>query len=58
MELGFLLEPLARDGESRGSELARPFPISLLAISRHLRVLEDARRAQCDLPASGAVKHG
>ncbi len=33
---------LAR-GEATVGELAAPFPISLPAISRHLRVLEDAR---------------
>jgi DNA-binding transcriptional ArsR family regulator len=30
-------------GETTVSNLARPFPISLPAISRHLRVLEEAR---------------
>jgi len=30
-------------GETTVSELARPFPISLPAISRHLRVLEESR---------------
>jgi DNA-binding transcriptional ArsR family regulator len=29
-------------GEASVSDLARPFPVSLPAISRHLRVLEDA----------------
>src|SRR6266403_4856061 len=38
-----ILERLARHGESRVTELATPFRISLPAISRHLRVLEDAR---------------
>jgi DNA-binding transcriptional ArsR family regulator len=37
------LERLAGHGESRVTELAKPFRISLPAISRHLRVLEDAR---------------
>ena len=37
-----ILERLARDQASVG-ELAAPFDISLPAISRHLKVLEDAR---------------
>jgi DNA-binding transcriptional ArsR family regulator len=36
-----ILERLAR-GEASGTELARPFPISVPAISKHLRVLENA----------------
>jgi DNA-binding transcriptional ArsR family regulator len=36
-----ILERLAR-GEASGTELARPFPISVPAISKHLRVLEQA----------------
>src|SRR6266849_2168936 len=36
-----ILERLAR-GEASGTELARPFSISVPAISKHLRVLEDA----------------
>jgi DNA-binding transcriptional ArsR family regulator len=36
-----ILERLAR-GEASGMELAQPFPISLPAISKHLRVLERA----------------
>ena len=36
-----ILERLAR-GEASGAELAQPFPISLPAISKHLRVLEHA----------------
>jgi DNA-binding transcriptional ArsR family regulator len=38
-----ILEHLSGYGESRVTELARPFRISLPAISRHLRVLEDAK---------------
>jgi DNA-binding transcriptional ArsR family regulator len=38
-----ILEHLSGYGESRVTELARPFRISLPAISKHLRVLEDAR---------------
>jgi len=38
-----ILERLSGYGESRVTELARPFRISLPAISKHLRVLEDAR---------------
>ncbi len=36
-----ILERLAR-GEASGTELARPFSISVPAISKHLRVLEKA----------------
>ena len=36
-----ILERLAH-GEASGTELARPFPISVPAISKHLRVLEHA----------------
>jgi DNA-binding transcriptional ArsR family regulator len=36
-----ILERLAR-GEASGTELARPFSISVPAISKHLRVLEHA----------------
>jgi DNA-binding transcriptional ArsR family regulator len=38
-----ILERLGGHGESRVTELAKPFRISLPAISRHLRVLEEAR---------------
>ena len=38
-----ILERLAGRGESPVTELARPFRITLPAISRHLRVLEHAR---------------
>jgi len=38
-----IFERLARHGGTRVTELAKPFRISLPAISRHLRVLEDAR---------------
>ncbi|HYA98306.1 MAG TPA: metalloregulator ArsR/SmtB family transcription factor [Methylomirabilota bacterium] len=38
-----ILERLATGGEARATALARPFRISLPAISRHLRVLEGAR---------------
>jgi DNA-binding transcriptional ArsR family regulator len=38
-----ILERLAGHGERRVTELARPFRITLPAISRHLRVLEHAR---------------
>ena len=30
-------------GEARVTEIARPFPMSLNAVSKHIRVLEDAR---------------
>ncbi len=36
-----ILSRLAR-GEATVSELAAPFPISIQAVSKHLRVLEDA----------------
>ena len=38
-----ILEQLARRGECRVTALAKPFRMSLPAISRHLRVLENAR---------------
>ena len=38
-----IVERLSEHGESRVTALAKPFRISLPAISRHLRVLEDAR---------------
>ena len=41
-----ILERLSAQGESRVTNLARPFRMSLPAISRHLRVLEKARLIQ------------
>lgn len=38
-----ILEQLCGHGEARATALARPFHISIPAISRHLRVLERAR---------------
>lgn len=38
-----IVQRLAERGESRVTALAQPFRISLPAISRHLRVLENAR---------------
>jgi DNA-binding transcriptional ArsR family regulator len=38
-----ILQRLSEDGETRVTLLARPFRMSLPAISRHLRVLERAR---------------
>lgn len=37
-----ILERLARDGEASVTELAEPFDVSLMAISKHLKVMEDA----------------
>ena len=37
-----ILGQLARRGESTVNDLAAPFPISLQAVSKHLKVLEDA----------------
>jgi DNA-binding transcriptional ArsR family regulator len=37
-----ILARLAREGEATVSDLARPFSMSLPAISKHLRVLEHA----------------
>jgi DNA-binding transcriptional ArsR family regulator len=37
-----IVERLLREGERSVGELARPLPISLPAVSRHMRVLEDA----------------
>jgi DNA-binding transcriptional ArsR family regulator len=41
-----ILVRLSGRGETRVTTLAKPFHISLPAISRHLRVLEDARLIQ------------
>lgn len=41
-----ILDRLSGQGESRVTALARPFRISLPAVSRHLRVLERARLIQ------------
>jgi DNA-binding transcriptional ArsR family regulator len=47
-----ILDRLAADGEATVTELAEPFPISMQAVSMHLKVLEQAglvvrvRRAQ------------
>jgi DNA-binding transcriptional ArsR family regulator len=38
-----IVQRLSEQGEIRVTALAEPFPISLPAISRHLRVLESAR---------------
>ncbi len=37
-----IVERLLREGERSAGELAKPMPISLPAVSRHIRVLEDA----------------
>ncbi|MED5549155.1 MAG: metalloregulator ArsR/SmtB family transcription factor [Pseudomonadota bacterium] len=37
-----IIQRLAR-GEARVTELARPFPVSLNSVSKHIRVLENAR---------------
>ena len=41
-----IVERLSTRGEAQVTELARPFRISMPAISRHLRVLENARLIQ------------
>lgn len=41
-----ILESLSGRGERQVTELARPFRMSLPAISRHLRVLESAKLIQ------------
>jgi DNA-binding transcriptional ArsR family regulator len=38
-----ILERLSKHGETRVTALARPFKMSLPSVSKHLRVLEDAR---------------
>jgi DNA-binding transcriptional ArsR family regulator len=50
LTLGALADPTRRailarlsEGEARVTELAAPFPISLNAVSKHIRVLERAR---------------
>jgi DNA-binding transcriptional ArsR family regulator len=37
-----ILARLARDGEVTVNELAKPFPVSVQAVSKHLKVLERA----------------
>ncbi|HMN86304.1 MAG TPA: metalloregulator ArsR/SmtB family transcription factor [Bauldia sp.] len=37
-----IVERLLREGEHSAGDIAAPFPISKAAISKHLRVLEDA----------------
>jgi DNA-binding transcriptional ArsR family regulator len=37
-----IVERLLREGERSVGELAEPLPISMPAVSRHIRVLEDA----------------
>lgn len=37
-----IVERLLREGERSAGDIAEPFPISKAAISKHLRVLEDA----------------
>lgn len=37
-----IVERLLREGERSAGEIAEPFPVSKPAISKHLRVLEDA----------------
>jgi DNA-binding transcriptional ArsR family regulator len=37
-----IVERLLREGERSAGELAKPLPISLPAVSRHIRVLEQA----------------
>jgi DNA-binding transcriptional ArsR family regulator len=37
-----IVSRLAEDGELRVTELARPFDISLNAVSKHIKVLQDA----------------
>jgi DNA-binding transcriptional ArsR family regulator len=37
-----ILARLASDGEATVNEIAKPFPISLQAVSKHLKVLEKA----------------
>ena len=37
-----IVERLLREGERSVGELAKPLPISLPAVSRHMRVLEEA----------------
>ena len=37
-----ILSRLARDGEASVSDLAKPFDVSLMAISKHVKVMEEA----------------
>jgi DNA-binding transcriptional ArsR family regulator len=38
-----ILHRLSRDGEARVTDLAKPFRMSLNSVSKHIRVLEEAR---------------
>jgi len=53
LTLGALADPTRRailqrlsQGEARVTELAKPFPISLNSVSKHIRILERARLIQ------------
>ena len=42
-----IVERLLREGERSVGELAKPLPICMPAVSRHIRVLEDAGLIEC-----------
>jgi DNA-binding transcriptional ArsR family regulator len=42
-----IVERLLREGERSVGELAKPLPVTLPAVSRHIRVLEDAGLLEC-----------
>ena len=54
-----ILTRLATDGSASVSELAEPFDVSLMAISKHLKVIEGAatRRAVSFIPGTGGRRN-
>jgi DNA-binding transcriptional ArsR family regulator len=42
-----IVERLLREGERSVGELAKPLPVTLPAVSRHIRVLEEAGVLEC-----------
>lgn len=42
-----IVERLLREGERSVGELAKPLPVTLPAVSRHIRVLEEAGLLEC-----------
>ena len=43
-----MVERLVQEGPLSISELATPFPISLPAVSKHLKILKEARLVRCE----------
>jgi DNA-binding transcriptional ArsR family regulator len=42
-----IVERLMREGERSAGEIAAPLPLTLPAVSRHIRVLEEAGLVEC-----------